>query len=276
MAFQTIHQSAQKSSANEDDVLLLDRRQSARNHRFLGVDFVSMTLQALVRRLSEGSSTDQSFRYICTPNVDHMVRSAQNPDAPELYGHAWLNVNDSKILEVLAQFSGLDLPACPGSDLSALLLASIIDPSEPVVIIGCSQKVVERVTEIYGLKDVRWYEPPMGLRTNPSAIQAVAAFCVANPARFHFLCVGSPQQEMVAKAVKEMGGGRGIGLCVGASLEFLAGTRKRAPLFMQKARLEWLYRLLSEPKVMWRRYLVEGPKIFGIWLKWEQDRRAAN
>jgi N-acetylglucosaminyldiphosphoundecaprenol N-acetyl-beta-D-mannosaminyltransferase len=57
---------------------------------------------------------------------------------------------------------------------------------------------------------------------------------------------------------------------VGASLEFLAGTRARAPLWMQKARLEWLFRLMREPKVLWRRYLVEGPKIFAIWLKWRK------
>jgi exopolysaccharide biosynthesis WecB/TagA/CpsF family protein len=64
----------------------------------------------------------------------------------------------------------------------------------------------------------------------------------------------------------------GIGLCVGASMDFLSGSRKRAPQWMQQARLEWLFRLLDEPQKLWRRYLVEGPKIFRIWLAWRKAR----
>ena len=73
---------------------------------------------------------------------------------------------------------------------------------------------------------------------------------------------------MVAIDALESGHAKGLGLCVGASLDFLAGKVKRAPAWMQKTRLEWLYRLASEPKRMWKRYLVEGPKIFIIWAKW--------
>jgi exopolysaccharide biosynthesis WecB/TagA/CpsF family protein len=94
----------------------------------------------------------------------------------------------------------------------------------------------------------------------------------ANPARFVFLCVGAPQQEMVAKAILDRGDARGVGLCVGASLEFLTGRVARAPLWMQRARLEWLHRLASEPRRLGRRYLIEGPKILAIWLAWRKQR----
>jgi N-acetylglucosaminyldiphosphoundecaprenol N-acetyl-beta-D-mannosaminyltransferase len=56
-----------------------------------------------------------------------------------------------------------------------------------------------------------------------------------------------------------------VGLCIGASVEFLSGAKRRAPRWMQRAGLEWLYRLLSEPRRLWRRYLVKGPRVFKLW-----------
>jgi exopolysaccharide biosynthesis WecB/TagA/CpsF family protein len=76
---------------------------------------------------------------------------------------------------------------------------------------------------------------------------------------------------MLAKAAAERGDAVGVGLCVGASLEFLVGRIRRAPSWMQAARLEWLHRLLSEPRRLARRYLIEGPKILAIWGRWRQE-----
>jgi N-acetylglucosaminyldiphosphoundecaprenol N-acetyl-beta-D-mannosaminyltransferase len=255
-----------------DDVLILDRRTPSRLVSFLSLNFAPMDAATLFARVVEASGRKDGFRYLVTPNVDQMVRLHAQPQLRELHEDAWVNVNDSRILEVLANWSGLDLPACPGSDLTGRILADAIDPSEPIVIIGGSQSVIDAVIERYKLKDVRWYQPPMGLKTNPEAVQATAQFCIDNPARFTFICVGAPQQEMVARAIKLSGKATGIGLCVGASLEFLAGARQRAPVWMQKARLEWLFRLASEPKVLWKRYLIEGPKIFAIWWQWRVQR----
>ena len=58
----------------------------------------------------------------------------------------------------------------------------------------------------------------------------------------------------------------GIALCVGASIDFLTGKSIRAPLWLQKMGLEWAYRLAREPMRLWRRYLVESPKVFRIFM----------
>lgn len=261
---------------DQDDVLLLDRRGSGRTVSFLGVRFSPMTLETAVTRITEASVTGDRFRYVVTPNVDHLVRLDGDPGLLFLYDDAWINLCDSRIVEVLARFSGLSLPVSPGSDLSAQLLETVISRDEPVVVIGGDFAVIEALRTRYGLTDIRWHQPPMGLRTRPDAIADAAGFMAANPARFHFLCVGSPQQEMVAQAASRRGDVRGVGLCVGASLDFLAGKLERAPVWMQKARLEWLHRLASEPKRMWKRYLVEGPRIFQMWYRWNKtaDRSA--
>jgi N-acetylglucosaminyldiphosphoundecaprenol N-acetyl-beta-D-mannosaminyltransferase len=119
----------------------------------------------------------------------------------------------------------------------------VIDKYEPVTIIGGDRESIEELKRVYGLRDVRWHEPPMGLKLKPGAIVRAAAFAAAQPSRFTFICVGAPQQEMIAYAIAQRGDARGVGLCVGAALDFLTGSAKRAPKWMQNMGLEWLHRL---------------------------------
>ena len=67
---------------------------------------------------------------------------------------------------------------------------------------------------------------------------------------------------MLARAVQTRGRARGLGLCIGASINFLTGRERRAPALVQKAGFEWLYRLINDPGRLARRYLVRGPRIF--------------
>lgn len=78
---------------------------------------------------------------------------------------------------------------------------------------------------------------------------------------------------MIAEACLDRGDCTGVGLCVGASLDFLGGKARRAPRWMQRVRLEWLHRLAQEPRRMWRRYLVEGPKVLVLWQRWRRTRQ---
>jgi exopolysaccharide biosynthesis WecB/TagA/CpsF family protein len=105
----------------------------------------------------------------------------------------------------------------------------------------------------------------MGLRHDRVARQAAADFIAHSKCRFTFLAVGSPQQELIAAQVT---GATGFGLCIGAALEFLTGDQVRAPRAFQKTGMEWAYRLASNPRRLWRRYLIEGPKIFRLASRW--------
>lgn len=240
---------------------------------FLDLSFAPLNLEAACAAITARADRVQPFAYVVTPNVDHVVKYHREKDvrAP-LYGDAWLTLNDSRILALLAKRSGLVLPTAAGSDLTALMLESVIDPKEPVVIVGGDDTLIEALIARYGLKDVRWHAPPMGVRDDPVAIDRAAAFIAAQRARFSFVCIGAPQQEMVARATLARGDAVGVGLCVGASLEFLAQRKERAPHWMRKANLEWAHRLASEPGRLWRRYLVEGPEIFLIWRQWLATR----
>ncbi len=249
-----------------------ERRRRSRHLWFLSTTFDRIDFAQTAERVGE-RPPGAAFRFVVTPNVDHLVRLQREPGwVKRLYADAWLTVCDSRILELLALLSGEKIDVTPGSDLTRHLFDSVIRPEDTITIIGATQNSINTITERYGLKDVRWYEPPMDLRHNLLAIEQCVDFVTANPSRFVFFCVGSPQQEMIARACLRRGSCVGTGLCVGASLEFLAGSLRRAPVWMQKARLEWLFRLLSEPARLWRRYLVDGPKILLLWWQWRKAR----
>jgi N-acetylglucosaminyldiphosphoundecaprenol N-acetyl-beta-D-mannosaminyltransferase len=247
----------------------VDRRTGSRHIWFLNSAFDRIGLDTALERIG-GRNPDNSFAFVVTPNVDHLVRLETDTLLATLYAQAWLTVCDSRILELIGRMSGEQIEIAPGSDLTAKLFDTRIDPTQPLTIIGGDSKVVAAVTERYGLQDVRWHEPPMGLRSKPEAVAECARFVAENKSRFVFICVGSPQQEMIAEACLDRGDCTGIGLCVGASLDFLGGKAQRAPLWIQKTRMEWLHRLLQEPQRMWRRYLVDGPKVFMLWHRWRK------
>ncbi|MEM7728541.1 MAG: WecB/TagA/CpsF family glycosyltransferase [Pseudomonadota bacterium] len=246
----------------------IDWRVNPRHYDFIGAVFDPLTpLQTLQR--AKWMTMGHAFRYVVTPNVDHLVRLSREPEVYRpLYDSSWLSVCDSRILEAMAKMSGLPLSVVPGSDLTQQLFDNVITADDPITVIGADEEIVRIVKERYGLDRVHHYEPPMGLRHKPDEIAACARFIAEHPARYVFICVGSPQQEMIAKACVERGDCVGLGLCVGASLDFIGGRVARAPKWMQRIRMEWLHRLLSEPRRLWKRYLVEGPAIFWLWAKW--------
>jgi N-acetylglucosaminyldiphosphoundecaprenol N-acetyl-beta-D-mannosaminyltransferase len=114
------------------------------------------------------------------------------------------------------------------------------------------------------------HSPPLGFEHDASAFTATVQFVENNLARLVFLAVGSPRQELLAQALVARGIATGTGLCIGASLDFLAGGEWRAPVLVQRAGLEWAWRLVQNPRRLWRRYLVDDLAIFG--LLWREAR----
>lgn len=241
---------------------------------FLDLPFSGLDLDGALDAISVRASLDLPFAYVATPNVDHVVGLSNEPGRRALYDRAWLLLNDSRVLKGLARKVKINLPLAPGSDIAEHLFDTVIDKYEPVTIIGGDRETIEDLKRVYDLRDVRWHEPPMGLKHKPGAVVRAAAFAAAQPSRFTFICVGAPQQEMIAYAIAQHGDARGVGLCVGAALGFLSGSATRAPKWMRAMGLEWLHRLASEPGRMWKRYLVTGPKVFSLFSAWRASMAA--
>lgn len=208
-----------------------------------------------------GSDT---YAYVVTPNVDHLIRYCDDASFRELYRSARFVLLDSRFLAYVLRLTvGLLLPACPGSDVTEQLFDEVIDPADKVVVIGGSEAQAQMLAQKYRLRALQHFNPPMGFIHDPLAVETCLQFIEnESPFRFCLLAVGCPQQEMLARALEIRGRARGLALCVGASINFLTGVERRAPKWIQSAGLEWLYRLLHDPARLARRYLVRGPRIF--------------
>ena len=219
----------------------------------------------LNRFLAEAAAFGKDrFGYVVTPNVDHLVRYHEDAEFRSLYRHASYVLMDSRFCaRLLWLLKGVKLPVCTGSDLSERLLSSVVEPSDRIVILGGTDEQIAQLADIYSLRNVRHYNPPMGFISDPIAVEESLQFIEREgPFRFCFLAIGSPQQELIANYLHARGVAQGLALCVGASLNFVTGVEKRAPLWMQRLSLEWLHRLIQNPTRMARRYLVRGPRIF--------------
>ncbi len=206
------------------------------------------------------------FGFVVTPNVDHLIRAHDDANFRALYAEAAYVLLDSRFLSHLFRIiKGLRVRVCAGSDLTAQLFSRVIIPHDPVVLIGGTAEQAAKMIKRYGLENFSHYNPPMGFAKDPDAVQACVDFIEArSPFRFCFLAVGSPQQEMLAQRLKSRNIARGMALCVGASIDFLTGVERRAPVWMQNSGIEWFFRLLQNPRRMARRYLVRGPRVFSL------------
>jgi exopolysaccharide biosynthesis WecB/TagA/CpsF family protein len=183
-----------------------------------------------------------------------------------LYQDAAFVLLDSRFLShVFGLVKGVRPPVCAGSDLTAELVTRVIAADDNIVLIGGAEDQAQYLREHFGLRRLQHYNPPMGFIRDPLAVEACLSFVEAtSPFRYCLLAVGAPQQEMLAQHLKQRGKARGLALCIGASINFLTGGERRAPGWMQRSGMEWLYRLLQDPRRLAKRYLVRGPRIFGL------------
>jgi len=206
------------------------------------------------------------YGYVVTPNVDHLVRYCLSERLRTLYAAASFVLLDSCFLaRCVALTRRQRLRVCRGSDLTLRLLQQVCRSHERIVLFGATAAQARELAARFQLRGLRHVEAPMGFINRPEQLErCLADIEAAGPFRYCFLAVGSPQQEEIAYRLQQRGRARGLALCVGASVNFLTGVERRAPLRLQRWGLEWLFRLVQNPRRLARRYLVQSPRIF--WL----------
>ncbi len=245
------------------------------NIEFLSLRFDLLDQAATIDALRVFAALDR-FSYLITPNVDHLVRlhaDRDNAQVWESYREADLCVCDSRVLQLLAKPFGIKLSVLPGSDLTQKILELGDAPFDDIAVIGGNEDLIARLRLRYPALVWRAHFPPMGVLSDPVAQDEIARFVETVPCKLVIFAIGGPQSEVCCRKIAKRGKARSVAICTGASLEFLAGLKARAPHWMQRARLEWLHRLASEPRRLWRRYLVKGPQILSIILREQVFRR---
>jgi N-acetylglucosaminyldiphosphoundecaprenol N-acetyl-beta-D-mannosaminyltransferase len=113
-----------------------------------------------------------------------------------------------------------------------------------------AQKIQQRWPSV---KVVGTYSPPLGFEKDEAENQRIVTMVNAARPDLLVLGFGAPKQELwIAKHAAQLDAG--CALCVGATIDFLAGEKRRAPLWMRRLRLEWLHRVATEPRRLFKRY----------------------
>jgi N-acetylglucosaminyldiphosphoundecaprenol N-acetyl-beta-D-mannosaminyltransferase len=128
---------------------------------------------------------------------------------------------------------------------------------------GVAEEAGEKLTRELGVAIVGTDSPIVGPDgTDDRSEQTLERVAAASP-DLVLVAFGAPKQELwIDRFAERLGPAVAIG--VGGSLDFITGQVRRAPAWMSRAGLEWLFRLLQEPRRMWRRYLVEDPAFIAI------------
>jgi N-acetylglucosaminyldiphosphoundecaprenol N-acetyl-beta-D-mannosaminyltransferase len=222
------------------------------------LNFDSITLQAALEKI-KAMSRSQGFDTVVTPNIDHMARILQagvGSTIHQIYSNAALCLCDSRILEKMFRLKGLGrAEVITGSTLTQCLFETTIEPSDLVVVIGGNNKTIERLRDKYPKLLIQHYNPPIGFIERPCEVKKVIEFLSALDANYIFVGVGSPRQEILADYIRKDLDINGVALCVGASILFLVGEERRAPVWVQRLHCEWLFRGIIDPKLLINRYM---------------------
>ncbi len=207
--------------------------------------------------------------YVVTPNVDHVVLAEDNVALQRAYADASLALADGMPLLWLSQLMGEALPAkVSGSDLIEPLMATAAERRWRVYFLGGAPGVGEaaraKLLALYpGLEVCGIDAPPIAFEVDVRLRgEALARLSAARP-DLVLVALGCPKQELLMQAWRD-DIAPAVAIGVGASLDFVAGTKQRAPRWMSQAGLEWLHRLSQEPGRLWRRYLVRDLAFAGI------------
>lgn len=241
--------------------------------RFLGLPFDLVDWDAAVSLVASPPS-GLRFGYVVTPNVDHVVKASQNESVKPLYDAAWLSLCDSKPILMMSNILKAGLSRVTGSDLTAHIFREVVRPGDKVTLVVANREIADRMAAAFPQLEFRAHVPPMGVMQDPASFQSCVDFVAGQEARFIFLGIGAPQSETIAHALSRHPSARGIALCTGASFEFMLGLKPRAPQWMQSLGLEWLHRLATEPRRLWRRYLLAFVPLAGLFISELRRRRS--
>jgi len=245
-----------------------------------GMQIDRVRMADAVLRLREWIDADETVcRYVVTPNVDHAVMFHERADLRAAYAEASLVLADGFPVVLASRMLRRPLPErVAGSDLAPALFASAT-VSRPLrtYLLGAGPGVAERAArriaaEWPNVEVVGTYSPPLGFDRNDEENEAIVTRINAVRPDVLLIGLGAPKQELwIAKhrgrlQVK-------AALCIGATIDFLAGEKSRAPVWMQHCGLEWLHRLAGEPRRLAKRYARDAwifPQL--VWHEWRGVR----
>jgi N-acetylglucosaminyldiphosphoundecaprenol N-acetyl-beta-D-mannosaminyltransferase len=206
-------------------------------------------------------------RYVCVASVNNVMVAHEDSGFRRIMNAADLVTPDG--MPLVWALRWLAIPAATrvrGTDLMRSVLDRAALEGIPVGIHGGDPKTLETLvhrlrTRWPGL-DVAYVHSPPFRPLSEAEDEEVTRRIEGSGARIVFVALGCPKQETWMARHRDRVPGVMVG--VGAAIDFLAGTKRQAPRLLQDAGLEWLFRLATEPRRLWRRYFKQNPAFMGL------------
>lgn len=238
-----------------------------RSRQVLGMRVDATTHDDAVARIISWAEAREA-RYVYVACVNNVMEARNNTELRRYANEADLVTPDGMPLVWMLRGLGIpDASRVRGFDLTVELLAEAARREVPVGFYGSSPEVLARVQSealrIWPRLSITYAWSPPFRELTPFEVAEVTRDIRASGARLVFVGLGCPKQEVwMARHHRELGV---VLVGVGAAFDFLAGNKKQAALFMQQSGFEWLFRLASEPRRLWKRYLVQNPRFLVLW-----------
>ena len=234
--------------------------------KVLNIDVLSITQEELLKNLKKGA--------LITPNLDHLVKLQKDKEFYDIYQKAEWVVCDSKILYLTSKLLKRPLPqAIPGSSFfTAYYMYHKDDENCKIFLLGAAEGIAEKakanINEKVGREIVVGaHSPSYGFEKNEKECQKLIRIVNESGANVVLVGVGAPKQEKWIMKYRNQMPGVDVFMGLGATIDFEAGTLKRAPKIWQKCGMEWLYRFFKEPKRLFKRYFVDDMMFFCYFMK---------
>lgn len=231
----------------------------------LGIPVAATNLERAAEQLVAWSDDEQG-RVVTVPDVSNIVRAQDDGALLAVHRGAAMVVPDGTPLVWIGKLRGHSVGRTCGPDLMQKVLSQSKETGLRSFLYGGKAGVAERLKDVFeaqypGAKIVGASTPPFQPLT-PDELNEIAAEIRAAQADLVWIGISTPKQEYLMARLAPLVPCTLLG--VGAAFDFHTGEVKRAPRWMQVSGLEWLFRLLSEPKRLWRRYILMAPRFVGL------------
>jgi N-acetylglucosaminyldiphosphoundecaprenol N-acetyl-beta-D-mannosaminyltransferase len=246
-----------------------------------GIEIDVMTMPTAVSTVASWVTDGKpGCRFVVTPNVDHTVMFQERADLREVYEAADLILADGWPVVAASRLVGKPLPCrVAGSDLVPTLFSDSKLDKMSVFLLGAMPGVADRAAdEIHkrwsNVSVVGTYSP-FGFEKDEEENDRILQMIAAAKPDVLVVGLGAPKQELWVHKHQAAIEAKAA-LCVGATIDFLAGEKSRAPRWIQSIGLEWFHRMMSEPKRLVKRYSRDAwvfPQL--LWQEWQRSAKGA-
>ncbi len=247
-----------------------------------GTEFHNVTMEEAVTCIVQMAQKTERPRYVCTGNLDHLVTLERDAEFRAIYRNSDLTLADGKPVILLSQLAGGEplRERVTGSDLFwELARASSVTGLRLFFLggaEGAADAAKEAVLRRYPAAVIcGTYCPPRAVFATEAEQARIREKVQASEADILFVGFGAPKQEKWIAANKDLLSVP-VSIGVGGSFEMASGLVRRAPVWMQDAGMEWVYRFLQEPTRLWQRYFVRDlPFLLALVCRTLAERRTS-